>query len=154
MPASLAEYSFPPGFERWITAKAKLKASQTVENYDFVKFAAGLIEAVASNEVLTAGYAVALEEATAGKTHISVLLPGGPIYVEIGGAIQPGGRFKLKNITAAGATFTDGVVVVAATAAEVAEGKSPGYVMRHDDDKNNLDAFAEGDIAIAMTEGA
>ena len=46
------------------------------------------------------------------------------------------------------------MVVVAATAAEVAEGKSLGYMMRLDDDKNNLDAFAEGDIGIAMTEGA
>ena len=154
MPGSLSEYSFPPGFERWVTAKAELAATPgDIKNYDFVEFASGKINVADTDDVLTAGYAVALE-AAAGKTHITVMLPGGPIYAECAGAIQPGGRFKVKNVTTVGSTFTDGTVIEAASVAEVAAGKSPGYVMRHADDPNNLDAFAAGDIAICMTEGA
>ena len=153
MPRSLADYSFPPGFERWITAKAELAATPgTIRNYDFVEFNAGKCNVADTDDVLTVGYAVALE-AAAGKTHISVMLPGGPIYAECNGAIQPGGRFKILNTTS-GNTNTHGTVIVAASASEVAAGMSPGYVMRHADDPNNLDAFADGDIAICMTEGA
>lgn len=134
----------PVVFEPWYIYEATLVAAPASFEFFDLLFPDGtgkFDRNVTDDDVLTVGYAFALEKFVTGMLTVQVAIPGSAVPMIASGVVLPCGLVKLN--------FAGGdQSCVAAIAADLAAGKVIGRLSNHHADHQNLRVTAADDVVI------